>query len=120
MAHLTVRVYRNGVEFMRIDNPYNLAPWLDQSSLPSGEFTLDVADTKAWKEDELRDRANDWYKANIREFEGVMVQVKNANQLTPEEQTIRTQMADTRAKLINLVGQVRASGTAAGAMAVVW
>jgi hypothetical protein len=115
-------VSRNGQPFTTIDNPYALDAWARASGLNPAEFTLTLSELKQFKEVELRNAADRWYRENIRLFEGAVVAYKidRGQALTAEEQAIRDAMVQNYQRLRSLIGDVLVATTVEAVLAVRW
>lgn len=115
-----MNVYRNGVFFTEIGDPYDLERWALENGIDPTTLSLDLAEVKTYKENEIRDLGDLWYRTNIRAFEGAIVGVKAASNLSGEEQKIKTAMQDNYTRIRQLVSQVRNATTVQAALAVMW
>ncbi len=117
-----VDVYRNGVFSHNTNEPDKVEEWCNMFGIPFSEISLDLAQTKVWKEQQLRDFANNWYQNTIRGFEGVMVSRKEGRggNLTAEEISIRDQMVSNYDRLKTLISTTKGRTTWQGVLSVSW
>lgn len=87
-----------------VDSVMSMNPEINRA-----DFSMVLAEVKAYKENELRDRADEWYRNNIRAFEGAIVGLKTGRRnATPEETAVADKMLANYERVRTLVGQVRA------------
>lgn len=74
-------------------------------------FSIDVAEVKAFKEGEYRNNADEWYRRNVRAFEGAVIAIKRAanTQLSAGETTTRDKMLANYSALTTSITNLRAS-----------
>lgn len=74
-------------------------------------FTIDIAEVKAFKEVEYRNNADDWYRKNVRTFEGAVIAYKRAanTALNATEGTTRDKMLANYTALSTSITNLRAS-----------
>lgn len=74
-------------------------------------FTVDVAEVKAFKEVEYRNNADDWYRKNVRGFEGAVIALKRAanTTLNATETSTRDKMLANYTALSTSITNLRAS-----------
>lgn len=83
-----------------------------------------LQDAKDEKEAELRDAANNWYRQNVRGFEGAIVVGKygrgGLTALSAEERTVFDSMNANYTKLKSLVASVRSAANVAEVEGISW
>lgn len=74
-------------------------------------FTIDLAEMKAFKETEYRNNADDWYRKNVRSFEGAVIALKRAanTALNAGETSTRDKMLANYTALSTSITNLRAS-----------
>jgi hypothetical protein len=117
-------VYRNSQPYTSISSPYDLGAWATSSGLNPSEFSLDLAEVRAFQEGALRDAHEANHQATIRGSEGTIVAAKYGRgglpSLNAEERAVFDEMNANLAKLNSLIGQVRAASSVAAVLAVRW
>lgn len=122
-----MRVFLDGTYFGETDSPEGLESYVqmgEQEDPPIARerWSLDLAEVRIYKEQEIRDAADTWYRENVRPFEGSIVvhQSATGSTMTREEKDIRAAMQANYLTLRDLVGRIRAATTPEEAQAVEW
>jgi hypothetical protein len=117
-----MKVYHNGTYITDLDDPYNLESWGEASSYAPDSLSLDLAELKVFKEAEIRDEADRWYRENVRSFEGSVTVHKSATgaAMTADEGAVRSSMVGNYQRVRDLVGQVRATTDWRACRGIMW
>lgn len=80
-------------------------------SLNRSLFTIDLVEIKAFKEIEYRNNADEWYRKNVRSFEGAVIALKRAanTALNTAEASTRDKMLANYTALTTAITNLRAS-----------
>ena len=120
-----MKVFRNGVLIWdELTDPYGMtelmAGWYPESD-PS-EFSLDLAEVKAFKVPEIRRAADDYWDRTDGDFEGLSVLRSMALSLplSPEDRAVDERMSAVESRRDGLVEQVKAAADWRARLDVKW
>lgn len=117
-TYWSIPLYYNGQVLTRYAHPYNFDYVVAQDARDSNRnvanYSFAVADIKAFKENEYRNNADQWFRENVRAFEGVVITHKRATNtaLNAAETAARDKMLANYNAVTTAITNLRASNAA--------
>lgn len=114
-TYWSIPLLYNGAPLGRYVHPYNFDYVVEQDARDNNRnpanYSFAVADIKDFKEGEYRNNADEWYRRNVRAFEGAVIAIKRAanTQLSAGETTTRDKMLANYSALSTSITNLRAS-----------